>query len=109
LLSKVSRIIVKPRNQVKRDSQVFDTWAIAVAPSHTSQDCDVCGRRVKKSLSTPTDKCHSWGAIMRRDHGAAIIILNKGLKSTVDTTESKAYGQNDFYLGGETPVDKSAE
>jgi putative transposase len=46
---------------------------------------------------------------MRRDHGAAIIILNKGLKSTVDTTESKAYGQNDFYLGGETPVDKSAE
>jgi putative transposase len=37
------------------------------------------------------------------------MILNKGLKSTVVTTESKACGQKNLYLGGETPVDKWAE
>jgi putative transposase len=43
---------------------------------------------------------------MHRDHNAAIIILNKGLKSTVGRTESKAPGQNDLCLGGETPLSK---
>ncbi len=107
-------------------AKVFDTWAIAVAPQYTSQDCSVCGTRVKKSLSTRTHKCDSCGTVMHRDHNAAIMILNKGLKSTVGHTESKgnpqnspiqsanfvgtlkACGQNDLYLGGETPLDKLA-
>ncbi|MCM0590501.1 MAG: transposase [Gloeotrichia echinulata IR180] len=87
-------------------AKVFDTWAVAVAPHYTSQDCSVCGTRVKKSLSTRTHKCHSCGTILHRDHNAAIMILNKGLKSTVGRTESKAPGQNSLYLGGETPLDK---
>ncbi|KAB8332764.1 IS200/IS605 family element transposase accessory protein TnpB [Scytonema tolypothrichoides VB-61278] len=62
-------------------AKVFDTWAIAVAPHYTSQDCSVCGTRVKKSLSTRTHKCHSCGTIMHRDHNAAKQILAKGLKS----------------------------
>lgn len=90
-------------------AKVFDTWVIAVAPNFTSQDCSVCGTRIKKSLSTRTHKCHSCGTVMHRDHNAAINILNKGLKSTVGRTESKACGQNDLYLGGETPLDKLAE
>ncbi|KOP26240.1 transposase [Hapalosiphon sp. MRB220] len=89
-------------------AKVFDTWAIAVAPHYTSQDCSVCGTRVKKSLSTRTHKCNECGTVMHRDHNAAIIILNKGLKSTVGHTESNACGQNDLYLGGETPLDKLA-
>ncbi|MCM0591094.1 MAG: RNA-guided endonuclease InsQ/TnpB family protein [Gloeotrichia echinulata DVL01] len=89
-------------------AKVFDTWAIAVAPHYTSQDCSVCGTRVKKSLSTRTHKCHSCPTVLHRDHNAAIRILDKGLKSTVGRTESKACGQNDLYLGGETPLDKSA-
>ncbi|PMB17741.1 hypothetical protein CEN46_22850 [Fischerella thermalis CCMEE 5318] len=62
---------------------------------------------------------------MHRDHNAARQILAKGLKSTAGQTESKgnpqnspiqsanfegtlkACGQNDLYLGGETPLDKS--
>jgi putative transposase len=88
--------------------KIFDTWVVAVAPHFTSQDCSVCGTRVKKSLSTRTHKCHSCGTVMHRDHNAAVVILNKGLKSTVGRTESKACGQNDLYLGGETPLDKSA-
>jgi putative transposase len=88
--------------------KVFDTWVVAVPPHYTSQDCSVCGTRVKKSLSTRTHKCHSCGTVMHRDHNAARLILNKGLKSTVGRTESKASGQNDLYLGGETPLDKSA-
>jgi putative transposase len=89
-------------------AKVFDTWAIAVAPHYTSQDCSVCGTRIKKSLSTRTHKCHSCGTTLHRDHNAAMMILNKGLKSTVGRTESKACGQNDLYLGGETPLGKSA-
>jgi putative transposase len=95
-------------NWVDYYAKVFDTWAIAVAPHYTSQDCSVCGTRVKKSLSTRTHKCHSCGTILHRDHNAAIMILNKGLKSTVGHTESKASGQNDLYLGEETPLDKLA-
>ncbi|MBI1243009.1 zinc ribbon domain-containing protein [Umezakia ovalisporum] len=90
-------------------SQVFDTWAIAVAPQYTSQDCGVCGTGVKKSLSTPTQKCHCCRTIMHHDHNTAIMFLNKGLKSTVGPTESKACGQKDFYIAGETPLNKSAE
>ncbi len=89
-------------------AKVFDTWAIAVAPHYTSQDCSVCGTRVQKSLSTRTHKCHCCGTVMHRDHNAAIMILNKGIKSTVGHTGSKASGQNDLYLGGETPLDKLA-
>ena len=69
-------------------AKVFSTWTIAVAPHYTSQDCSVCGTRVKKSLSTRTHKCPKCGTVMHRDHNAAIMILNKGLKSTVGHTES---------------------
>lgn len=87
-------------------AKVFDTWAIAVAPHYTSQDCSVCGTRVKKSLSTRTHKCHSCGIVMHRDLNAAKQILVKGIKNTVGHTEINASGQNNLYLGGETPLDK---
>ncbi|NET62431.1 MAG: IS200/IS605 family element transposase accessory protein TnpB, partial [Symploca sp. SIO2E6] len=85
-------------------TKVFDTWAIAVAPHYTSTDCSVCGTRVKKSLSTRTHRCHSCGTVMHRDHNAAKLILLKGIHSTVGHTGSKACGQNNLCLGGETPL-----
>jgi len=87
-------------------AKVFDTWAIAVAPHYTSQDCSVCGTRVKKYLSTRTHKCHSCGTVMHRDLNAAKQILAKGIKNTVGHTEINASGQNNLYLGEETPLDK---
>ncbi|WP_370588491.1 zinc ribbon domain-containing protein [aff. Roholtiella sp. LEGE 12411] len=57
-------------------------------------------------MSTRTHKCHKCKTVMHRDHNAARQILAKGLKSTVGHTESKACGQNNLYLGGETPLDK---
>lgn len=95
-------------NWIDYYAQVFDTWAIAVAPHYTSHDCFVCGTRVKKSLSTRTHKCHSCGTVMHCDHNAAKQILAKGLKNTVGHTEINASGQNDLYLGGATPLDKLA-
>ncbi|MCC5666776.1 transposase [Nostoc sp. CHAB 5784] len=90
-------------------AKVFGTWAASVPPHYTSQDCSVCGTRVKKSLSTRTHKCHECGTVMHRDHNAAKQILMKGLKSTVGHTGSKASGQNNRCLGGETPLSKLTE
>ncbi len=90
-------------------AKVFDTWAVAVPPHYTSQDCATCGTRVKKSLSTRTHRCHHCGTVLHRDHNAAIVILNKGLKNTVGHTEINASGQNDLCLGGETPLSKLAD
>ncbi|BAY43418.1 transposase [Scytonema sp. HK-05] len=87
-------------------AKIFGTWAIAVAPHYTSQDCSNCGTRVKKSLSTRTHKCHECGTVLHRDHNAAKQILIRGIKSTVGHTESKACGQNNLCLGEETPLSK---
>ncbi len=95
-------------NWVDYYAKIFGVWAVAVAPHYTSQDCSVCGTRVKKSLSTRTHKCSKCGTLMHRDHNAAVMILQKGLKNTVGHTEIQASGQNDLYLGGETPLDKLA-
>lgn len=94
-------------NWVDYYSKVFGTWAIAVAPHYTSQDCSVCGTRVQKSLSTRTHRCPVCLTVMHRDHNAARQILMKGL-NTVGRTEIKASGQSDLYLGGATPLDKLA-
>ncbi|MDJ0746195.1 MAG: RNA-guided endonuclease TnpB family protein [Xenococcaceae cyanobacterium MO_167.B27] len=59
--------------------EIFNREIIAVDPKFTSQDCSNCGKRIKKSLSTRTHVC-SCGAMLCRDHNAAINILNKGFQ-----------------------------
>ena len=59
-------------------SKKFNRVSIAVEPHYTSQDCSVCGNRVKKSLSQRTHICNRCGNVLNRDHNAAINILNKG-------------------------------
>jgi putative transposase len=82
--------------------KVYGKTVIAVAPVYTSQDCSACGNAVKKSLSVRTHVC-SCGAVLDRDHNAALNILAKGVKqagivlNTVGHTEINAWGQTDLY------------
>ena len=82
--------------------KVYGKTVIAVAPQYTSQDCSVCGNTVKKTLSTRTHIC-CCGAVLYRDHSAAMNILAKGLKqagitlNTAGHTEINAWGQNSLY------------
>jgi len=48
---------------------------VAVEPSYTSQDCSVCGFRVRKKLSERVHSCPSCGLVLDRDHNAALNIL----------------------------------
>ena len=59
---------------------------VAVNPAYTSQACSDCGAIVKKSLSTRTHACQC-GAVLNRDHNAAINILKLGI-ATVGHTGS---------------------
>jgi putative transposase len=54
---------------------------IAVEPAFTSQDCSICGTRVKKSLSVRTHICTGCGLVLDRDHNAAINILEKACRT----------------------------
>ncbi|MEH6892086.1 RNA-guided endonuclease TnpB family protein [Bacillus sp. JJ864] len=53
---------------------------IKVEPKYTSQDCSVCGNRVKKSLSIRTHICTKCGTVLDRDYNASRNILQKGLE-----------------------------
>ena len=82
--------------------KVYGKTVVSVAPMYTSQDCSTCGNTVKKSLSIRTHIC-SCGAVLDRDHNAALNILAKGLRqtginlNTVGHTEINAWGQTDLY------------
>jgi len=94
--------------------RVYGKTVIAVAPVYSSQDCSVCGNIVKKLLSTRTHIC-CCGAVLDRDHNAAINILVKGLKqvgislNTVGHTEINAWGQTDLYSLVVTSTSKSTD
>jgi len=82
--------------------KVYGKTVVSVAPMYTFQDCSTCGNTVKKSLSIRTHIC-SCGAVLDRDHNAALNILAKGLRqtginlNTVGHTEINAWGQTDLY------------
>ena len=58
--------------------QVFGKPVVKALPAYTSQDCSVCGNRVRKSLSERTYACQC-GCILDRDENAARNILRLGL------------------------------
>ncbi|MEK0182048.1 MAG: transposase [Oscillatoriales cyanobacterium] len=80
--------------------KVYGKTVVAVAPQYTSQDCSNCGNRVLKSLSVRTHVC-SCGAVLDRDHNAALNVLAKGLKqaginlNTAGHAGINAWGQID--------------
>jgi putative transposase len=65
--------------------KVYGKTIVAVAPQYTSQDCSSCGNRVKKSLSVRTHVCRC-GAVLDRDHNAALNILAKALRQDFGVT-----------------------
>lgn len=89
---------------------VFNNEIIAVDPQFTSQDCSNCGNRIKKSLSTRTHQC-SCGAVLCRDHNAALNILAKGTGGQSETSslyEVNASGQMTLLLMDENLETKVA-
>jgi putative transposase len=64
---------------------------IAVPPHNTSQNCSLCGNKVKKSLSTRTHVCPHCGFVEDRDVNAAINILKRAL-STAGHAGTYAWG-----------------
>ena len=65
---------------VKYYAAMHDIPCIAISPKYTTQNCSVCGTRVKKSLSVRTHICPNCGTILDRDHNAAINVRDAGLK-----------------------------
>lgn len=51
---------------------------IMVDPRFTSQDCALCGGRVRKPLSEREHRCIGCGFVTHRDHNAALNILTRG-------------------------------
>ena len=82
--------------------KVYGKTVVVVAPQYTSQDCSTCGNTVKKALSVRTHAC-SCGAVLDRDHNAALNILAKALRqagidlNTLGHREINAWGQTDLY------------
>jgi len=60
-----------------------------VPPRYTSVNCRHCGNPVSKTLRDRIHFCLVCGAVLDRDHNAAINVLKK---STVGITESYAWG-----------------
>src|ERR687886_1768060 len=68
----------------------FGKTAIAVPPHNTSQECCICGEKVKKELKVRTHSC-TCGLIIHRDINAAINILLRA-KSRDGQSQSNALG-----------------
>jgi len=94
--------------------KVYGKTVISVAPQYTSQDCSVCGSRVKKSLSVRTHIC-GCGTILDRDNNAELNILAKALRrtgieiNTAGHAEINAIGQNELYSLVVTSTSKSTD
>jgi putative transposase len=60
-------------------AKIMGKIAVPVNPAYTSQLCSGCGEIIKKDLKTRTHAC-GCGAVLDRDHNAAINILRAGLR-----------------------------
>ena len=74
---------------------VYNIPIVAVPPQFTTQDCSVCGTRVKKSLSVRTHMCPVCGMVLDRDENAALNIRYIGLLLHLLETFSGTVGQTE--------------
>jgi IS605 OrfB family transposase len=74
---------------------------IAVAPHFTSQECSACGAMVKKSLSMRTHICPHCGAVLDRDHNAALNVLARAL-ALVGTLGHRETSSSEENASGQT-------
>ncbi|WNN88237.1 transposase [Gloeocapsopsis dulcis] len=99
---------------IERYGMLYKRPVVAVPPQYTSQDCNECGTRVKKTLSVRTHICPKCNLVIDRDENAALNILVKGLNqaglalnlSTSGHEGINAWGQNSLYFVGENLQDK---
>jgi len=75
---------------IEHFAKKFGKTAIAVPPHNTSQECCICGKKVKKELKVRIHSC-TCGLTIHRDINAAINILKRA-KSTGGHPESNALG-----------------
>jgi putative transposase len=73
---------------------IHDIPVIGVEPAYTTQDCSVCGARVKKSLSIRTHICRCCGLVLDRDHNAAVNIFVKSRTVGQTGTAPSVNGDN---------------
>ena len=78
---------------LKYKSVLHGKKLILVDPAYTSQMCSVCGKIVKKSLSTRTHRCPICGYVANRDENAAKNILRLGLESLGLSLEAHTIAQ----------------
>ncbi len=76
----------------------FGKIAVAVPPHNTSQECCICGKKVKKQLKVTIHSC-TCGLTIHRDINAAINILLKA-KSRDGQSQSNALGVDASTLVG---------
>jgi putative transposase len=75
---------------IEHFARKFGKTAIAVAPHNTSQECCICGKKVKKELKVRVHSC-TCGLTIHRDINAAINILLRA-KSRDGQSQSNALG-----------------
>ncbi|HBB35497.1 MAG TPA: hypothetical protein DDZ80_17015 [Cyanobacteria bacterium UBA8803] len=75
---------------IEHFAKKFGKTAIAVSPNNTSQECCICGKKVKKELKVRVHSC-GCGLVIHRDINAAINILLKA-KSSLGHRQSNATG-----------------
>jgi len=66
----------------------FGKTAIAVPPHNTSQECCICGKKVKKELKVRTHSC-TCGLVIHRDINAAINILLRAKSERLSLSKSR--------------------
>lgn len=76
---------------IEHFAKKFGKTAIAVPPHNTSQECCICGKKVKKELKVRVHSC-TCGLILHRDINAAINILLRA-KSRDGQSRSNALGE----------------
>jgi putative transposase len=82
----------------------FGKIACAVPPHNTSQECCICGKKVKKELKERVHSC-TCGLVLHRDINAAINILLRA-KSREGHSRSNALGDGTSTLLGATLVEQ---
>src|ERR671932_629682 len=73
---------------IEHFAKKFGKTAIAVPPHNTSQECCICGKKVKKELRERTHSC-TCGLIIHRDINAAINILLRAKSAHIELSKSR--------------------
>jgi putative transposase len=73
---------------IEHFAKKFGKTAIAVLPHNTSQECCICGKKVKKELRERTHSC-TCGLTIHRDINAAINILLRAKSERLSLSKSR--------------------